>query len=342
MKSKKRDGSSANQANFKPTVVGQVMEIPVPHCIPDPNQPRTEFDEDEMQELMASIKATGLHQPITVNKAYVKDGIQYYYVKYGERRWTAHKRLKLLTVKAFVLEEVYTGEEDISRQINQAAENINRAGHTHREIVVLFRKYSEERRKEKPVPTVSMIQMDFAKMFGKSLPWVQNYSALVNLDVELMKKVDVKTEDALPFTVAVSLGRAPKEEQGAILLRGQAYAKGNRTRLQSFVVQAVRDVREKRGEGIRGMKPGESRQMMNRIFEGAVHGFERLAGTRKKKEFEAWLTDRLRACSVSEVDILLQSINAAAIWTKQFQEVAQKVRDEKYRPLSVEAKKKAA
>ena len=68
------------------TVSGE-MEFDVDKLLPNPHQPRTEFDKDALQELADSIKAQGVIQPVLVEKA---DGDNYYIIA-GERRTRAAK-----------------------------------------------------------------------------------------------------------------------------------------------------------------------------------------------------------------------------------------------------------
>ena len=72
-------------------------EIPLDEIRPNPYQPRKTIDEAKIAELAASLKSTGLVQPIIVRKV---DGA--YQLIAGERRWRAAKRAGLATIPAFV------------------------------------------------------------------------------------------------------------------------------------------------------------------------------------------------------------------------------------------------
>ena len=76
-----------------------LIEITLGAIIPNPRQPRREFDEAGVKELAESIRSEGLLQPITVRK--VKDG---YELIAGERRFRAFKLLGQKTITARVLE----------------------------------------------------------------------------------------------------------------------------------------------------------------------------------------------------------------------------------------------
>ena len=70
-------------------------EIPLQQIMPNPNQPRTDFAEEKIAELMASIEKDGLLQPILVRP----EGSNYQIIA-GERRWQACKRLKYKSIAA--------------------------------------------------------------------------------------------------------------------------------------------------------------------------------------------------------------------------------------------------
>jgi ParB family chromosome partitioning protein len=73
--------------------------IPINKILPNPEQPRTNFDEAELAGLAQSIKENTLIQPIVVEKA----GENYILVD-GERRWRAVKMLGRKTIEAIVRE----------------------------------------------------------------------------------------------------------------------------------------------------------------------------------------------------------------------------------------------
>ena len=79
---------------------GSSLEIPLEAVVPNPHQPRRKMDEASIADLAASLKTTGLIQPIVVRKA----GEQYQLIA-GERRWRA-ARLAGLTVIPALLREV--------------------------------------------------------------------------------------------------------------------------------------------------------------------------------------------------------------------------------------------
>lgn len=78
---------------------GRVIEIELEHIQPNPDQPRTRFDETEIQGLADSIQAVGLIQPIIVRKSSAG-----YFIVAGERRYRASKSIGLKKIRAIVIE----------------------------------------------------------------------------------------------------------------------------------------------------------------------------------------------------------------------------------------------
>ena len=93
---------AAATATPSPTVPGGplVIDLPVANIRPNPHQPRRQFSDASIAELAASLKSTGLVQPIIVRPA----GDGHYELIAGERRLRAAKHAKLETLPAVVRE----------------------------------------------------------------------------------------------------------------------------------------------------------------------------------------------------------------------------------------------
>lgn len=100
------------------TEPGGITRLALDSVIPDPDQPREDFDEGPLKELAASIENQGVLQPITVGPA-GEDGK--HIIKYGERRWRA-------SVMAEGVEDipVIISEHDADSPYAQMIENIQR------------------------------------------------------------------------------------------------------------------------------------------------------------------------------------------------------------------------
>lgn len=89
--------SEPNHAVPAPAPTGQPIELPLERITPNPHQPRKTMDEAKIAELAASLKATGLIQPIVVRK----QGDSYQLIA-GERRWRAAKLAGLSAIPAII------------------------------------------------------------------------------------------------------------------------------------------------------------------------------------------------------------------------------------------------
>lgn len=118
-----------NSSNFTHRVVNSelsIQEIELKKIIPDPSQPRKEFDPEQLSELAESIKEHGLIQPIVLRK--ISSG--QYCIVAGERRFRAVSMNGARTIKAIVKNSV--NEEKLGYV--QIAENLQRANLTTAEL----------------------------------------------------------------------------------------------------------------------------------------------------------------------------------------------------------------
>ena len=115
-----RQKANQTQEHFStdPNVIGQVVRIRTSDIIPDPNQPRKDFDQEKLQELADSIAETGLLQPITICDS--NDPEKPYQLIAGERRWRAHILIGMDFIPAIIQNHLNDKEE------LQLIENINR------------------------------------------------------------------------------------------------------------------------------------------------------------------------------------------------------------------------
>jgi ParB family chromosome partitioning protein len=99
-----------------------VVDLPLTAVRPNPRQPRTQFDDEGLDGLAASIReSNGVLQPILVRRA---DEGRFEIVA-GERRWTASRRAGLATVKAIIVEADDAMSEAMALVENMAREDLN-------------------------------------------------------------------------------------------------------------------------------------------------------------------------------------------------------------------------
>lgn len=92
-------------------------ELPIAKLVPNPHQPRREFDAESLSELRESIRAEGLLQPVVARAR--EDGS--YELIAGERRWRACKELKMKTIPVRLIEA-----SEVSSAVLSLIENLQR------------------------------------------------------------------------------------------------------------------------------------------------------------------------------------------------------------------------
>lgn len=99
---------------------GRLRELPVESLVPNPQQPRREFDPQALAELAASIRSSGVLQPLVVRPR----GAQYE-ILVGERRWRAAQQAGLARVPAIVREATDGEALELALVENLLREDLN-------------------------------------------------------------------------------------------------------------------------------------------------------------------------------------------------------------------------
>ena len=159
-------------------------EIEISKIHRNPNQPRTEFDDEALEELAASIRANGIISPITLRK--ISD--DNYQIIAGERRYRASKLVGLDKIPAYI-RDVEDG------QVMEMAliENIQREDLNAIEIALSYNSL---------VATLNITQEALAERVGKKRATITNYLRLLKLPAEIQmglknKKIDMGHARAL-------------------------------------------------------------------------------------------------------------------------------------------------
>ncbi len=97
----------------------QLLAVRLDAIDPDPDQPRSTFNEDSLRELSESIRQDGVIQPIEVTQSTPGR----YLIVHGERRWRAAQLAGLETIPAVVRRRDY---DEVTRFVRQVVENIQR------------------------------------------------------------------------------------------------------------------------------------------------------------------------------------------------------------------------
>ena len=145
--------------------------LPIYKVEPNPDQPRRDFDEEELQALADSISEHGIIQPLTVRE--LNSG--YYQIIAGERRWRAARLANLSEVPVVVIEA-----DDKKAMELALIENLQRQDLNPVEEALGYKSLMED---------YGMTQEDAAKRVGKSRPAVTNALRLLSLNEEVLAKV---------------------------------------------------------------------------------------------------------------------------------------------------------
>lgn len=148
-------------------VVGSVSTIQLDHIEANPFQPRTEFEEEALNELSASIKELGVIQPVTVRKL----GFDKYQLISGERRFRASKLAGLTEVPAYV--RVANDQTMLEMAL---VENIQREELNAVEVSISYKRLIEE---------CNLTQEALSERVGKKRSTITNYLRLLKLPAEI-------------------------------------------------------------------------------------------------------------------------------------------------------------
>ena len=147
--------------------------VPLTQIIPNRNQPRQEFNPEQMEELTASIKENGILQPLTVREL---EGGNFELIA-GERRLRAAKDAGLETVPVYIL----SVDADVEMMEYALVENIQRVDLKPLEkaegYAILSGKYD-------------LSQDEIAKRVGKSRPAIANALRLLKLPPEIKSSLN--------------------------------------------------------------------------------------------------------------------------------------------------------
>lgn len=161
-----------------------INDIDLEQIAPNPDQPRTTFDEDALEELAASIRELGIIQPLSLRKV-APDSYQ---IIAGERRYRAAKLAGLSSVPAYIRT---ANEAELTEMA--LIENIQREDLNAIEIALTFKKLIDQ---------YSLTQERLSERIGKKRATIANFLRLLRLPAEVQlglrdKRVDMGHARAL-------------------------------------------------------------------------------------------------------------------------------------------------
>ncbi len=171
--------------------------LPIYKVEPNPDQPRQDFDEEELQALSESIAEHGIIQPLTVRE--LPSG--YYQIIAGERRWRAARMANLSEVPAVVIEA-----DDKKAMELALIENLQRQDLNPVEEALGYQSLMTD---------YGLTQEETAQRVGKSRPAVANSLRLLNLPETLLQKVRLGELSAGHARAVLSLKSEKKQLEAA-------------------------------------------------------------------------------------------------------------------------------
>lgn len=258
--------------------VGGLVEIPLDQIHPNPDQPRRSIDPEALATLAASVRASGLVQPIVVRRA--GEG---YEIIAGERRWRAAGEAGLSTIPALVRDADERERLELALVENVVREDLNPI-EVARALAILVEDFGQT-------------QASVSERLGRSRPAVSNLMRLLELPDEVQ--------------AMVSDGRLTEGHARAIL---QADGSAARLRLARRVADHGLSVRQAealaRAEGAttparRGNDPSPLEDWAVDVFYGALG-----ATTRARTNTRGGVVVELRFDDRRSLDAALERLSA--------------------------------
>ena len=155
-----------------------IDEVELSKIEPNPDQPRTVFDQEALEDLAASINSFGIIQPITVRE--MQPG-QYQIIS-GERRWRASKMAGLTSIPAYIKK---ASDENMIKMA--VVENVQREDLNAIEIALTFQNLMDKH---------DLTQEELSKQIGTKRGTIANYLRILKLPAEIQiglrdKKIDM-------------------------------------------------------------------------------------------------------------------------------------------------------
>ena len=171
--------------------------LPLHKVEPNPNQPRQDFDPEQLEALARSIGEHGVVQPLTVRP--LPNG--YYQIIAGERRWRAARMAELKEIPAVIMEA-----DDKKTMELALIENLQRQDLNPVEEALGYQSL---------ISDYGLTQEDAASRVGKSRPAVTNALRLLQLTPEILEMVRNGSLSAGHARAVLSLKSPQKQQQAA-------------------------------------------------------------------------------------------------------------------------------
>jgi len=259
-------------------LAAELREIEIGAIVPNPQQPRTQFDDESLGELEHSIREFGLLQPIVVRETEA-GGFQ---LVMGERRWRAAKRVGLRRVPAIVRQ---TADDAMLR--DALLENIHR---------VQLNPLDEAAAYEQLLVEFGVTHTELADRLGRSRPVVTNTIRLLRLPVSVQRRVaagvlsagharallgldDAGQQEELAARIVAEGMSVRATEEAVVLLRRETPDKPRAVKRRPMQAPGLQDLAERLSDRFDTRVKVELGQRKGRIVVefGSVEDLERIA-----------------------------------------------------------------
>ena len=173
-------------------IESQKNKIGITEIVPNKYQPRKNFDEENLNDLVNSIRERGIIQPIIVRKS--EDQISKYEIIAGERRWLAAQKVGLHEVPV-----VITKADDLKSLEFAIIENVQRHD---------LNPLEEAQGYQRLINEFSYDQEKVSKFIGKSRSHVTNCLRILSLPEEILKQIENKKLSSGHAKILVGLENA--------------------------------------------------------------------------------------------------------------------------------------
>ena len=153
----------------------EFAEIPIHEVRENPRNPRTMFDDEELDELAYSLREVGMLQPVVVRPIPVTDEGESFELVMGERRWRAARRAELTSIPAIIRE---TSDDDLLR--DALLENLHRTQLNPLEEANAYQQLLED---------FGCTQDELGDRIGRSRPQITNTLRLLRLPALVQRRL---------------------------------------------------------------------------------------------------------------------------------------------------------
>ena len=200
-----------------------INEIEISQISPNPEQPRTTFSEEALEELASSIRELGIIQPLTLRSV----GDNAYQIISGERRYRAAKMAGLHTVPAYIRT---ANDSELTEMA--LIENIQREDLNAIEIALTFKKLIEQ---------YHLTQERLSERIGKKRATIANFLRLIRLPAEVQLGLRDKIVDMGHARALLSLDKPSLQ----LKLYNEIIKKGLSVRQVEALVKQCQEAEEK-------------------------------------------------------------------------------------------------